>query len=240
MASACLALDIGNTRIKAAYIIEGQLIEVRTLHGRRQLTQWRSVYPQLPFYVIDTRRSSHWQVALQALEACFLEAEHGLPFPTAYAQTLGPDRCAALSALWHIAPKPLLYLSFGTALTGDLLDEHGRHIGGFITPSLFLRRKALHEHTGRLPLIPLDACALPRWATTTPEAIAAGTFWGLLAELQAHLTAAQATVGPFHLWISGGEARFWQPHLPQSATFAPNLTLLGVWYWARHLFGDSL
>ena len=232
MATTCLALDVGNSRLKAALIHEGNPIQVFTPRTRYQLRLWRQQHPHLPLYAIDTRNHPEWKALIMELNGHFLEITAGVPFPTRYAATLGPDRCAALSALFYTAQKPLLYLSFGTALTGDLLDAQGTHLGGFISPGLRLRLKALHQHTGHLPHLP------PLWGTSTPEAIWTGTFRAMLSEIQSYLISLQSTLGPHHLYISGGEAPLLERFLPQPVTFVPNLTLIGVWYWQRFLFGD--
>jgi len=238
MAATCLALDIGNSRLKAALLHQGQVAETFTPKIRLQFRRWRERYAALPLYVIDTRNDPAWKALITELDGRFLEAPAGLPFPTRYAATLGPDRCAALCALFYTAERPLLHLSFGTALTGDLLDANGTHLGGFISLGLNLRLKALHQHTGRLPQLPAPQNLPPLWGTSTAEAIWIGTLHGMLAEIQSYLRGAQTTLGPYHLYISGGEAPLLEPFLPQSVTFVPNLTLIGVWHWQRFLFGD--
>ncbi len=238
MATTCLSVDIGNSRVKAALVEAGSPVEVRVLRTRRELQAWREAYPALPLYAIDTRGDPTWRALLMELGGRFMEAKDGLPFPTCYAPTLGPDRSAALVALFYTAPKPLVYLSLGTALTGDVLDAQGKHLGGFISPGLALRLRALHQHTGRLPALPLPPPELPVWGTTTPEAIWIGAFRGFLAEILHHLALARSTLGSYQLYISGGEAPLLQSHLSQPLTFVPNLTLIGVWHWQRFLFGD--
>jgi type III pantothenate kinase len=238
MAVTCLALDIGNSRIKAALLHRGHPVHIVSLRTRSQLRRWRQAHAELPLYVIDTRKDPAWTNLLSELGGRPLEITDGVPFPTSYASTLGPDRCAALCALFYIAQKPLLYLSFGTALTGDVLDAQDTHLGGFISLGLALRLKALHQHTGRLPRLSSPPPSIPAWGTSTPEAIWIGAFHGMLSEIQSHLKRAQETLGSHHLYISGGEAPLFQPFLPQPLTFVPNLTLIGVWHWQNFLFGE--
>ncbi len=213
-------------------------MEVFPFRTRSQLYTWRKNHPHLPLYAIDTRNDPIWNTFIAELGGRFLEVSDGVPFPTYYAPTLGPDRCAALSALFYIAQRPLLYLSFGTAFTGDLLDAQGTHLGGFISLGLHLRLRSLHQHTGRLPRLSIPFRLPPIWGTSTSEAIQSGTLRALIFEIQAYLAAARETLGSFHLYISGGEAPLLEPFLPQPFTFVPNLTLIGVWHWQRFLFGD--
>ena len=68
----------------------------------------------------------------------------------AYAEPwrLGADRWAALiGARFEHPGRALCLVAVGTALTIDLLDEHGRHRGGSIIPGPELMIKALLERT---------------------------------------------------------------------------------------------
>ena len=68
--------------------------------------------------------------------------------------TLGADRIAAALGAAELFPgEDCLIFDFGTAITVDLVTSDGIFIGGNISPGLSLRLSALHEHTGRLPLV---------------------------------------------------------------------------------------
>ncbi len=235
MAPELLALDLGNSRVKGAYLVAGQIAEAIVLQTPTDLLAWRKQYHALPLVGIDTRRKADWQEAFYKARGQFLELQDGVPFITQYAPTLGPDRCAALVALYRLAPKPFLYLSFGSALTGDWVDPSGIHKGGFISAGLSMRLRSLSQGTGRLPAIEAPTEPPLYWATTTPGALASGAFWGMLAEIEARIRQVQADHANLSIWASGGEAERFLKALPFPVTFVPDLTLIGLWHWYDYL-----
>jgi type III pantothenate kinase len=60
---------------------------------------------------------------------------------------LGPDRWAALIGAWALVGRPVCVVDAGTALTVDVLDSEGRHLGGWIAPGEGLSITALLGHT---------------------------------------------------------------------------------------------
>ena len=57
--------------------------------------------------------------------------------------SLGSDRfCAMLGSMDHFPGKPLLVIDIGSAMTFDVLDENGLHLGGLIMPGLNALRKS--------------------------------------------------------------------------------------------------
>ncbi|ROU00514.1 type III pantothenate kinase [Marinobacter sp. R17] len=65
-------------------------------------------------------------------------------------QTMGADRWHALIGAWAHSRKPLLVVDAGSALTLDLLDAHGYHLGGYILPGHRLMRESLEDKTARV------------------------------------------------------------------------------------------
>jgi len=63
---------------------------------------------------------------------------------------LGVDRWLALLAAWHHHQGCCAVLDCGTAVTLDLLDGQGQHLGGYILPGVHLMKQAVLAGTGRL------------------------------------------------------------------------------------------
>lgn len=91
----------------------------------------------------------HWK-----LEAEFLKtADRYDDIVNAYADPAkhGADRWAALVAAHQLVPdNPLCVISAGTAITFDLLEKGGRHLGGYILPSYNSMQSALLSDTADL------------------------------------------------------------------------------------------
>ena len=49
--------------------------------------------------------------------------------------------------------KDILVIDAGTCITYEFIDAAGRYHGGNISPGVQMRFRALHEFTGRLPLV---------------------------------------------------------------------------------------
>ncbi|WP_447745202.1 pantothenate kinase [Pseudomonas nicosulfuronedens] len=63
---------------------------------------------------------------------------------------LGMDRWLALVAGHCLAGRGCLVIDLGTAVTSDLVNAAGRHLGGYIAPGMPLMRSQLRTHTRRI------------------------------------------------------------------------------------------
>lgn len=108
-----------------------------------------------------------------------LHVDYGTP------ETLGADRIAASVGARMLFPgKDCIIFDFGTALTVDFIDgSTGAFKGGNISPGMSMRFQAVHEHTGRLPLV--SAVYPQRQAgQNTSEAISNGVVLGIMFEVE--------------------------------------------------------
>lgn len=119
-------------------------------------------------------------------------------------RTAGADRLAAVVAL---LPGPGLVLDAGTALTVDVLDARGVHVGGFIAPGPGLLAQSLAHGTAALPHVPPRVVALEPGLDTV--AAIEGGVWGL-------------AVGGADRLVTA--ARAWLPDDP-----SPTLVATGGW-----------
>jgi len=60
---------------------------------------------------------------------------------------LGIDRWLAFLAAYKDANGPVVVIDIGTAMTVDVVDANGMHLGGWISPGFRLMNLALTEHT---------------------------------------------------------------------------------------------
>ena len=134
-----------------------------------------------------------------------------LPIKPAYT-TLGCDRWLAMQSPWAETEQGFCVIDCGTAVTVDIVDDRGIHLGGWILAGLQILRKGLF---GQAPgLAELSASAgevtedfLPP-ATDSARAIAAGTMIQISAALDRALLAASDLLGKTpEVWITGGDGR---------------------------------
>lgn len=141
---------------------------------------------------------------------------------------LGVDRFLSLLAA-HARGGAALIVGVGTALTLDLLDAQGRHLGGRIAPSPALMREALHARVAQLPR---EGGGYVEFADDTPEALASGCEGAALALVERSLAQAETQLGAVpRLLLHGGGAAVLDARLPLAES-APALVLEGLALWA--------
>jgi type III pantothenate kinase len=154
----------------------------------------------------------------------------------AYAEParLGVDRFLALVAAHRLgqadtapAPAPALIVDAGTAVTYDLLQADGRHLGGLILPGVRLMRDSLLAGTQIPRYEPAEADLA--WAADTGEAIAAASIQApaALTERLHRRLADQADATP-RLILTGGDAGRLAAAVALPAEQIPDLVLRGL------------
>jgi type III pantothenate kinase len=171
-----------------------------------------------------------------------------LPFALAYAtpQTLGADRLAAAAAAWlrygppgygdasprHNAPRPVVAVDAGTAVTYEVIGVEGTYRGGAIAPGPVLMQQALRRGTAQLPTVPLAFPDDPI-GTSTQAAMQSGimgSFVDGVRGMMERLTACLDSDGqpaPVVV-VTGGWGRLLGQHLDAVDHVEPHLVLHGI------------
>ena len=143
--------------------------------------------------------------------------------------TLGADRIAAALGAAELFPdESCLIFDFGTAITVDLVTSDRRFMGGNISPGLSLRLKALHEHTGRLPLVS-PAAPVRTYGGNTAEAINNGVVLGIMFEVEKYLE----NNPQCRIIFTGGDSLFFAKKLKSPIFVTFNLVLKGLFKIAQ-------
>ena len=187
-----LAIDVGNTRLKWALYDAPAPGATVLAHGVEFLENieklgegdWASLPPpdvmlgcivageavkrrvQEQMELWDV--SPHWVVS-SAQEAGLT---NGYDFPT----RLGPDRWVAMIGAHHRmlsrgAPRPMVVVMVGTAVTVEAIDAQGRFLGGLILPGHGIMLRALESGTAGLHVPTGDVREFP---TNTSDALTSG------------------------------------------------------------------
>ncbi len=161
----------------------------------------------------------------------FLTAASRFPFVIDYRTpaTLGTDRLAAAAgAVMHHPGASLLVIDAGSALTIDLVSD-GKYRGGNISPGLTMRFRALHEFTGRLPLVTMrSGFSFP--GTTTEEAIAGGVITGMANEIIEYIRTFEKKYTNHVTVITGGDSMIITALTGDKAVCYPDLVAEGLNY----------
>ena len=229
-----LSIDIGNTRSKAAvYAAEKELAFSSGVGLTLELLEeWKERYGIRHAAVSAVADDGH--LPLERLAQLFdlhrPDALTSFPFRIAYQtpRSLGTDRLACMAGVHALYPgQNVLVLQCGTCLTADLLTAAGVYEGGSIAPGMYMRFKALHTYTSRLPMV-APTRDIPLFGRTTETAIQAGVLQGFLSECEGLIRKYIAEYDNLTVILTGGDADLVQDKIKMTTFALPNLVLYGL------------
>ena len=230
-----LAIDMGNTRIKAA------LFEGDALRQTYRLSDWSALLPVVDEHAVTQAivSSVGQPRAVQALgrrlpiPLLVLDGTTPLPFVNTYETpaTLGTDRLAAVAGAQQQHPQQnALAIDAGTCITYDLIDRKGYYQGGLISPGVRMRLQAMHTFTARLPLVEADSAIFNLTERSTAAALRSGALGGAAAEISQMIRMYGDKFSDLQVVVSGGDApnliNAIRPEYP--VTVVPHLILIGL------------
>ena len=237
-----LTIDIGNTSVKVACFLGTRLVATSRFAGSddQVLDRFISTYKPDTATLCSTASPAATQEIVRLVESrCrrVLQLTHETPMPIRLAYrtpaTLGRDRIATAVGAWSRVSddgddSDVLVIDAGTAITYDLTLADGTFVGGNLAPGVALRFAALHEHTGRLPLVEAQG-DMPLVGYDTQTAIRSGVLLGVLGEVCDYI----ATLGKSHprlrVFLAGGDGKWLNDHLGGlKADYYENLAAEGL------------
>lgn len=230
-----LIIDIGNTRTKVAVFSNGEMVKSfpTDTFNRKDLLELTDDYPIDAAIVSSVRFDSSDTINWLKEEIPYvLELNHTTPLPieNCYAtpETLGKDRIAAAVGANKLYPKQnVLVIDAGTAITYDFVNYQNQYKGGFITPGLQMRFKALNHFTERLPLLNVNE---PENfdGLDTNTSIKGGIQYGLEGELERIIRHFSGSQNELIIILSGGDTKYFEKLLKNYKFVALEIILLGL------------
>ncbi len=231
-----LAIDIGNTRAKAALFSGNEPAEVFVWTDKMVENIQQLLYNHKVRNVILSSVSEDEAVfkALSAQTENFLILSTSTPLPIKLdyktPETLGKDRIAAAVGASALFPNSnLLVVDAGTCITADVVTSGGIYKGGSIAPGINMRLRAMNQFTARLPALAPDPeleVGLP--GDSTANAMQQGALWGALLELEGMIAHYAAIYHNLTVHITGGDASFFVKNIKTKIFAHPNLVLTGL------------
>jgi len=241
-----LLVDIGNTRVKWARCVNGRLQRQRAAahegwqvedFAAKLMARGRDIERVIVASVGGARLERRLTAAARRVLAVapqFVATTRSLAgVTTAYAQPwrLGVDRFVAAIAAHHIAPRrAVCVIDIGTAMTIDLIDRHGIHLGGAIVPGYRLMVESLlHSTSGILHRSGGKAWSASLFARDTRAGIEQGALYAAAAVVDRAVAEARRTLGASPLvLLSGGDAGAIHPLIRGTHSLVPDLVLRGL------------
>lgn len=233
-----VVIDIGNTARKYGLFDNKELILVKSFSDYRPEEPMLFMHEALRFGEVKSVIISCVTDPPLGLVNFFkenfsvTEFSHLTPLPISNLyqtpETLGKDRIAAIVAAVAIFPEEnLLVIDAGTCITYDYFDKKKGYLGGGISPGIYMRLKALHTFTGKLPFIEPESSA-PLIGTTTRDSILSGVINGVVAETEGIIEMYKSHFQTLRCIITGGDMNFFVKNLKNSNFAAQNLVLQGL------------
>lgn len=184
---------------------------VRSENAREEVTVWaQTVYGITPEYAISSRQVGR--------------VHNSYEHPSA----LGVDRWLAMLAAFEIAGESVCVFDFGSAMTADVLDASGKHLGGFIAPGRRLMLDSLLSGTDLVRFTPSDGPCFLTPASCTQGAVEGGVLAAVSGFANTCWERFRIVASPARALITGGDALAVLPMLDFPATLEPELVLDGL------------
>jgi len=232
-----LAIDIGNTHVKAGWFEKHHLVKVQPRTSLellaaqiRQHPPERSIVSSVSSFTEELR-----EIIPNSNRFVVLDGTTPLPFQNTYRTptTLGTDRIAAVAGAYAQFPnRNVLVIDAGTCITYDLLTGEGRYVGGSISPGLRMRWQAMHTFTSRLPLVSVDSPVASKNISfigqSTKAGLKSGGLVGMAAEIDQIIRRYADKFAALQVVTCGGDIEYLQPWISSEHTYVPELVLIGL------------
>jgi type III pantothenate kinase len=230
-----LIVDQGNSSVKIAVFDQDKLTDVRIADqlSKQLADELFARFPIENTIICSVRETDRQQSGWFRQKSCrfiVLTETTPLPIVNKYAtpDTLGKDRIAAAVGANMLKPDtPLLIIDAGTAITYDIVSAQNEYLGGNISPGVFIRLRALHEFTGKLPLIEPQMPVKP-FGTTTREAILSGVMQGVIFEVEGYIGMFEQMFPGLSVFLTGRGSNSFETTLKKPIFAEENLVLIGL------------
>lgn len=233
-----LVIDIGNTIIKLAVYELNQFVE-RQVATDEDFSEVLQIivdsYPKIDWAIWASVREypSNWSAILpEGATLIKLDSSTRVPFENCYEtpKSLGNDRLALAAAAVALFPdKNVMVIDAGTCITYDLINAEGQFLGGAISPGLQMRFRAMHNFTGKLPLlVPETRVRNDKPGSTTNQCMQLGAVKGMAYEVEGFVKAYRDKYKVLTVILTGGDSEFLSNTLKNSIFAPSNFLLTGL------------
>jgi type III pantothenate kinase len=246
-----VAIDIGNTNAAIGLFLDGKDESIEIIPGeavdklRDHLVQRWSEIPILEsssegkrdgVVVVSSVKPAVTEVIRRIAEEDLKENvrligdDIPLPIPTWVDEPgkVGTDRIVAAAAAFDVVEDAVVVASFGTAVTIDLVDEHGVFLGGVICPGFEMSARALKHDTAMLPEVKVHRPDTP-YGKNTADAINCGLYYSIIGAMEEIVRRYAEQIGRWpQTIITGGAAAMLKDDLPFVDNYVPNLVVRGI------------
>jgi type III pantothenate kinase len=238
-----IAIDIGNTNIKAGSFLNGELQELILIKDSipNSLLPAENDFAVSSVVPAKTKLISE-KISEAAGKKPFIisgDIKYNLKIAYDTPETLGPDRVASAEGAFLLFRKSIEFVAynnktyiitidFGTATTINIVKYPGIFSGGIIAPGLNLMFNSLRSGTAQLPEVSVEDY-IDLIGSSTKSSMASGVInsvTGLIDKVLNNIT--NENDGEAVIYITGGNAKKIIPFLKFDFTYEEGLVLYGI------------
>jgi type III pantothenate kinase len=242
-----LLIDIGNSRLKWACLegtdlqhygscTHGDVVNIAAIWGELRTPDTvycASVASDELLQQLTEQVHQLWALPLQRLQTTpqCAGVVNGYHQP----EQLGVDRWAALIAAHQLVQTSLCVVDCGSAVTIDVMDGSGQHLGGYIVPGMHMQKRSLQTATAGIRLDGDDSSD-GVWGQDTVSCMRLGTLEAVAGLIERSRRRLQELHGDeVTVFITGGDAPAVIPQLDFSLRHEAHLVLAGMAWMVREL-----
>lgn len=229
-----LAIDIGNTRVKAGLFNRDQLTNLQIYKSLKDLALDEEFVKQAQQAIIGSVVDGLEEDILKLnsfIPTQIFTSNTRIPLINAYQSmsTLGSDRLSASIGAYNLYPnKNVLVIDVGTCIKYNFTNHKNEYLGGAISPGILMRLKALHQNTSKLPLVEVDFSYTDLIGSNTQNSILSGVLNGSLAEVEEIINQYKQQFPDLICVLTGGDSEYLAKRLKNSIFVHQNLVLKGL------------
>jgi type III pantothenate kinase len=145
---------------------------------------------------------------------------------------LGVDRWVAMIGAWSEFGSACVVVDAGTAVTIDVIDDGGQHLGGQIIPGVTLMAAALAASTSDIPKTggrkPSGPGGLEAFGDSTAKAVSNGAWAAVAGAVERAITTLRSNAYDPAVVLTGGDASRMLTALGDEPLHRPHLVLQGL------------
>jgi type III pantothenate kinase len=246
-----IAIDIGNTNIAVGLFLDGQEQFIKSIPGddsAELMSCLESAWQKIPVLETSKEKKRNGVIVVSSVKPawtelvaniagdslgekiCVIGKDIPLPMPVWLDEPdkVGTDRIVSAAAAYAVVEDAVVIADFGTAVTIDLVDEHGVFQGGVICPGFEISAKALKDNTAQLPNIKVTKPHGP-YGKNTADAINCGLYYSIIGAMEEIIRRYAEQIGRWPQTIITG---FGAETIKDDCTFidnyVPNLVVKGI------------
>jgi type III pantothenate kinase len=248
-----IAMDIGNTSIGIGLFLDGKQDFIRSIVGAAAAAaELREclvdAWAKIPVLESSKERKRNGVIVVSSVKPAWTDlvrriAEEDLgekirvigtdiplPIPTWLddPSKVGTDRIVAAAAAYEVVEGAVVVADFGTAVTIDLVDDHGVFRGGVICPGFEIGAQALKDNTAQLPKVSVHRPNGP-YGRNTADAINCGLYYSIIGGMEEIIRRYAEEIGRWpQTIITGSAAETIKDDCPFVDNYVSHLVVKGV------------